>query len=184
MVRTMPSSTADALTLLQSFANTRSLATPDTLRAWLVRKGLLGDGVPVSEADHARAVIVRDAIRPLLLANEGAPLDPPTVVALNEVASQLPLRACFIPEGHGALEPAASGVNAALTRILATIVSAMADGTWARLKACPDQACQWVFYDESKNRSRVWCTMQACGNRNKVRAYKRRQRTAGSSLAT
>jgi predicted RNA-binding Zn ribbon-like protein len=180
MARATHLTAPDALALVQAYANTRSLAGPETLRAWLVRKGLLAEGEHVSSDDHARALVVRDAIRPLLQANEGEPLDPPTVAALNEMAAHLTLYTCFTPDGRGVLEPSASGVDATLTHILAAIVAAMADGTWARLKACHNPACQWVFYDESKNRSRLWCAMQACGNRNKVRAYKRRQRAAGA----
>lgn len=178
----------DALALLQSFVNTRrvyarrdTIATPDALRAWLLRKGLLDDAELVSDADHTRAVILRDALRALLRAHGGAPLDPSTVAALNAASSHLPLYACFTADGDSAFEPGASGVNGALTHILAIVVAAMADGMWARLKACHAETCQWVFYDESRNRSRLWCTMQTCGNRNKVRAYKRRQRTAGAA---
>jgi predicted RNA-binding Zn ribbon-like protein len=186
MARTTRLPATDALALLQSFVNTRRvyagrdvIATPAELRAWLVRKGLLPDEAPVSDADHARAIVLRDSIRTLLLARGGGALDHATIVALNTISEQLPLRACFTTEGNGTLAPTGSGVSAALTRILAGVVSAMADGSWARLKACHAETCQWVFYDESRNRSRVWCAMQACGNRSKVRAYKRRQRTAG-----
>ena len=176
------------LALLQSFVNTRrvyagrdTIATPEELHAWLVRKGLLTDGASVSDADHTRAVVLRDSIRALLAAHGGVALDPSTITALNNLSGQLPLHARFTSEGNGTLEPAGPGVSAALTRLLAAVVFAMADGTWARLKACHAETCQWVFYDESRNRSRVWCAMQACGNRSKVRAYKRRQRTAGTN---
>ena len=53
---------------------------------------------------------------------------------------------------------------------------AMADGTWPRLKACAAHNCEWAFYDTSKNRSRTWCNMAVCGNREKARAYRQRQR--------
>ena len=51
---------------------------------------------------------------------------------------------------------------------------AMAEGSWARLKACPADNCLWAFYDETKNRSGTWCSMSVCGNRTKARAYRRR----------
>ena len=43
--------------------------------------------------------------------------------------------------------------------ILAVIVDAVADETWFRLKRCPD--CQWVFYDRTRSRTKVWCDMLA-----------------------
>ena len=37
-------------------------------------------------------------------------------------------------------------------------------GVWNRLKVCPNDDCAWAFYDESRNRSRRWCSMNVCGN--------------------
>lgn len=34
-----------------------------------------------------------------------------------------------------------------------------------------DRGCGWLFFDMSRNRSRRWCDMKDCGNRNKVRRY-------------
>jgi predicted RNA-binding Zn ribbon-like protein len=51
----------------------------------------------------------------------------------------------------------------------------MAAGTWDRLKACRQETCRWAFYDNTKNRSGVWCTMEVCGNRAKARSYRERQ---------
>jgi predicted RNA-binding Zn ribbon-like protein len=50
----------------------------------------------------------------------------------------------------------------------------MLDGSWPRLKACAADNCQWAFYDHSRNHSRVWCSMDVCGNREKVRSYRER----------
>lgn len=38
-----------------------------------------------------------------------------------------------------------------------------------RLKSCA--GCRWLFLDESKNRSRRWCTMEECGTHEKMRRY-------------
>ena len=40
-----------------------------------------------------------------------------------------------------------------------------------RIKECEDKECGWMFLDESRNRSRRWCSMEDCGNRNKARRY-------------
>ncbi len=50
-----------------------------------------------------------------------------------------------------------------------------AQGAWPRLKACPADDCQWAFYDGSRNRSRTWCWMEECGNREKTRRYRSRK---------
>src|SRR5207237_71821 len=51
----------------------------------------------------------------------------------------------------------------------------LADGTWARIKACRNDRCQKAFYDTSKNRSGAWCSMAGCGSRLKARAYRHRR---------
>jgi hypothetical protein len=64
--------------------------------------------------------------------------------------------------------------------ILAAIVDAVNDETWFRLKRCPD--CQWIFYDRTRSRTKVWCDMLAgdsggrsCGTIAKVRRFRERQ---------
>ncbi len=47
-----------------------------------------------------------------------------------------------------------------------------------RVKACPGEGCGWIFVDQSRNRSRRWCDMQSCGNREKARRHYHRGRTA------
>ena len=76
----------------------------------------------------------------------------------------------------------ADGVDGALGRLLAIVAAAQADGTWERLKACPWDTCRWAFYDHSRNRSGVWCSMAVCGNRAKVQAFRARQERSRPSL--
>lgn len=38
-----------------------------------------------------------------------------------------------------------------------------------RLKRCPGLRCGWLFLDATKNASRVWCEMEVCGTRAKLR---------------
>lgn len=47
-------------------------------------------------------------------------------------------------------------------------------GPLDRLKECPSERCGWLFLDSSKNRSRTWCSMKACGNAAKVRRFRKR----------
>jgi predicted RNA-binding Zn ribbon-like protein len=77
-------------------------------------------------------------------------------------------------DGSAALDPEAAGVSGALGRLVAIVNDSIAQGTWSRLKACREPECEWAFYDHTKNRSGAWCTMQACGNRAKARAFRER----------
>jgi predicted RNA-binding Zn ribbon-like protein len=152
------------------------LHSPDALRDWLVEHRLAERGSSYRPADLKRAREVREALRGLMLANNGDPVDRDAVDALNAAAARAKVGAAF--EGHAAwrLEPAAGGVDRALGELLAIVFRSMSEGTWQRLKACHNPDCAYAFYDHSKNRSGRWCDMQSCGNRAKARAYRERKR--------
>ena len=44
-----------------------------------------------------------------------------------------------------------------------------------KVKMCEAETCAWLFLDESRNRSRRWCDMKVCGNREKARRYYQRE---------
>jgi len=75
----------------------------------------------------------------------------------------------------GVLEPPRRDVDGVLADLVGIVYTAMADGTWSRLKACRREVCNWLFYDRSRNRSAVWCQMAVCGNRTKTKAYRARR---------
>jgi len=44
----------------------------------------------------------------------------------------------------------------------------------ASVRICEAPDCAWLFLDQSRNRSRRWCDMKVCGNRQKARRHYRR----------
>jgi predicted RNA-binding Zn ribbon-like protein len=68
----------------------------------------------------------------------------------------------------------------AFLAIFASDLLRMADLTL--IKKCKNPACVLYFYDTTKNHARNWCSMQLCGNREKVAAYFRRKRQNRRSL--
>jgi len=56
-------------------------------------------------------------------------------------------------------------------------LSLLPQGRAARVRICAN--CRWLFLDESRNRSRVWCDMTVCGNRQKARRHYDRRRKRG-----
>jgi len=170
------------LALVQAFVNTReaergleALTAPGTLRRWLVERDILSGKENLREADVGRAREVREALRVLLVANNGRAVDPRAVQTLNRTAGRARLEIRFGADGGTLLEPVSDGADGALGRILAAVYAGMEQGTWQRLKVCRNEACRWAFYDRSKNRSGEWCSMAVCGNRKKIRTYRRRR---------
>jgi predicted RNA-binding Zn ribbon-like protein len=172
-----------ALARVQEFVNTNDveggadeLGDPETLRTWLAERELISPGEAVAESDLARAAEAREALRSLLFANNGEPLDGAAAEALNAASRNARLLVRFDEDGRSYLHPDASGVDGALGRLLSIVFSSMQEGTWDRLKACRSETCMWAYYDHSKNRSKAWCSMAVCGNRAKARTFRERHK--------
>jgi predicted RNA-binding Zn ribbon-like protein len=170
----------DPVRLVQAFINTNDregtdeLGDPGALRAWLEAAGL--EPGQVDAAALERAIRLREALRELVSANAGLPFDPGAIAIVNAAAERAGLHPVLTAPAAAALSPAAPGLDGALGRIVAAVHAGIADGTWARLKACERDTCRWAFYDHSRNRSGHWCSMSVCGSREKnKRAYRRRR---------
>jgi predicted RNA-binding Zn ribbon-like protein len=161
------------LRIVQRFVNTvdyehgrEVMHSPARLRALLVELGLLDAQAEVGENDLRRAQALREDLRALALANNGVRTD-------VELQTQLTVR---VAARHASLDPGRRDVDGALAELVGIVYTAVADGTWTRLKACRRDVCGWLFYDRSRNRSARWCQMAVCGNRTKTRAYRARRR--------
>jgi predicted RNA-binding Zn ribbon-like protein len=175
--------TTEGLEAVRQFVNTvhyeqghveEQLDSPAALKAFLSDHGL--GQVDVKPADLRRALEVREALRSVMGANNGEPLDHKPVELLNRTAARAKVVAAFDDNASWRIEPASNGVDKALGQVLATVFRAMSDGSWTRMKACGNPDCRWAFYDASKNHSGRWCEMASCGNRMKARAFRERAR--------
>jgi predicted RNA-binding Zn ribbon-like protein len=178
-----PAAPPAGLATIRSFINTGDLDTgeehlPDVgaLAAWLSEHDLATPGEAWTRADLGRTIRLREALRSLAAANAGEPPSTDAVAALERQRRRSRLGVVFGADGSAPIVPDASGIDAPLGRLLAIVATAMHDGTWPRLKACADPTCRWAFYDSSRSHRRAWCSMEVCGNRNKVRAYRQRRR--------
>ena len=168
-----------AVGLMQDFLNTTDIEsgtdlveTPPALATWLAGKGLLTAGARLSSAEHARVLDLRERLRDALEATTHGESFTTAFARLDEIAAGVPLRVRF---GTGArLEPAQRRAAPAIGPILATVYDALGDEAVDRLKVCRNDGCRWAFYDTSRNRSGVWCSMAICGNRQKGRVFRRR----------
>jgi len=173
------------ISLLVDFVNTRDLegetdaiAGPEELSAWIGERG--EDVGTLDEEDVARVQALRESLRSLLLTHNGGPGDPARLEPLREAAERSRYRTTFSSAGELEIAPARSDLTGFEARLLLAIERLQAQGAWARLKACTDDGCQWAFYDATRNRSRTWCSMEECGNREKTRRYRERRGTATS----
>lgn len=73
------------------------------------------------------------------------------------------------------LQPVKKDWDWALHEIAASFAKVISSEDKTRIKICENADCGWVFYDESKNKTRRWCG-PACGNLIKVREFRKRQK--------
>ncbi|MEV0718480.1 ABATE domain-containing protein [Asanoa sp. NPDC050611] len=139
----------------------------------------VADGDPDYARDAlARALETRDYLddlfRPLAA---GQSPDPAALIRLRDDAADALAHARLVSAGptfdwtwrddHTLARPLRPIVQAAV-RLLAT-------GPLDRIKGCG--GCRFLFHDESKNRSRRWCSMDDCGTTEKMRRYVAARRT-------
>ena len=157
----IPKAAPDALRHVQLFINSIDVHNEaEWLPEWLDDRGV--------GAEYERARELREALRALVLANNGVAPDPAALEVVNRALASL--SPALDPAGRLVLR----GGGDAIDEVVRTVADAILDGSWERLKACPN--CRWSFYDYSPNRSATWCSMQLCGNRKKTRDYRRRRR--------
>ncbi len=170
------------LVFVQGFVNTldveaerEDLSDREKLKSWLIFHGFIDPSVRVSEKDRELIISFREALRNLLLANNGESVEVDAVKQLNELAANVSIVAEFRDNFEADLRPAGRGIKRVIGGMILIVIKAMSDGSWRRLKACRDSECQWAFYDSSKNQSGRWCSMSVCGSRSKAREYRKRK---------
>lgn len=140
----------DFLNTLNVDEDTDALRKATSWRRWAAERHLTPDTL-----DDARAA--REALR----AAVGDPAAKPARLAV-------PVRIELAPAGPALATTGVVGAVLAAAARLAVL------GDWERLKICPADDCRWAFFDKSRNRSRTWCSMRVCGNREKARAWRER----------
>jgi predicted RNA-binding Zn ribbon-like protein len=167
--------------LLRSYADLarwgRSAGVLDAAEARALRRW--GDSHPVAAGRAlAAAAEIREAIAAIFQALVRGEVPPRDALARLELACHSASRARTLRAGDGgaawawrerSAEPERPAWAAALdaARVLTTTET-------ARVRQCADAECGWFFLDTSRNRTRRWCSMKACGNRNKARRFYRR----------
>ena len=183
MSRALNNAANSEIDLLVEFVNTHdleeetdSIAEPQPLSDWIA--GQTGEHVgDLDEEDVARVHALRESLRALLRTHNGEQVDERDLEPLRESAERSRFRTTFSSAGELEIAPARSDLTGFEARLLLAIERLQSQGAWPRLKACTDDGCQWAFYDATRNRSRTWCSMEECGNREKTRRYRARKGT-------
>jgi len=161
---------------LVAFAAQSNLVTAETeaqLRAAAQR------APTAAEATLASAKLLRDALRRIFmaLADRARPADADLDVLNANLAASL-THARVVPDETGDVYEwgwAGADLDAPLWPIVRSAADVLTSEQERPLvRECGASDCFWLFIDSTRNRSRQWCSMTSCGNREKARRHYQR----------
>lgn len=101
--------------------------------------------------------------------------------ALNAIMLKMPLCRLLEKDTHGyqlEMVPVKKDWNWIQAEIAASFAHVLAYHDPRRLKICANTYCRWIFYDESKSRTKLYCTPEKCANLWKARRYRARHKSS------
>ena len=163
------------------------------LVSWAVQAGATGEELARALAGESRRrpaaarTLVRRAraLREKLFAlfsaaAAGRHLPEPELQSLNPALGRALGRLRLSPTSGPALrwdwDQDPKALDSLLWPVLRSAADLLTSPGLSRVRECAATTCRWLFLDESRNRSRRWCDMTVCGNREKVRRHRRRVR--------
>ncbi|HEV8629669.1 MAG TPA: ABATE domain-containing protein [Thermoanaerobaculia bacterium] len=153
------------------------LRTPADLGRWLVAAGLAARPPAVTAAHLAQARELREALYRLALACvRRRPLAAGDRALLNRWAAEPPPAPQL---GRGGVSWIGAGVPALLAAVARDGVELFGGPLAPRIRGCAGTGCALLFLDTSRAGARRWCSMAGCGNRAKVKGFRRRLQSAG-----
>jgi predicted RNA-binding Zn ribbon-like protein len=121
------------------------------------------------------AIGLREAIYRIFSAlASGEPVADKDLALLNCALAEAPARERLAPADGGyawiarKTEVSAAGL---LAPVLWSAADLLTRAGRHRVRRCANDACLWLFIDESKAGTRRWCDMSSCGNRAKSRRH-------------
>ncbi|MDX2698490.1 CGNR zinc finger domain-containing protein [Streptomyces ipomoeae] len=162
------------------------LSTPDDLVKWVAESRLTPtpESFDVTDDDVAYTRRLRDALTRTFVSRvhgDGLPelgipaADPADLRVINEAAARPPLAPALREDGtRGWAAGAATGAQL-MSTVARDAVELLTGPHAARVRMCAGERCHLLYVDTSRPGRRRWCSMEHCGNRNKVRAHRARR---------
>ncbi|GAB2583624.1 CGNR zinc finger domain-containing protein [Kribbella endophytica] len=157
------------------------IPTPQRLVDWLTVSGLAVDSCTVVQLGLAREL--REAIHAAATAAATQDTLPAAAVqVINNYSAHGQAAAVLTPDGRRRWQlSSASSVEDALSVIAADAIGIISGERDGKLALCASPTCQAAFFDTSQSRTRKWCDMNTCGNRQKKARFNANRRTKSGS---
>src|SRR3954454_4401951 len=152
------------------------IPTPQRLVDWLAVNALAVESCTTAQLELAWEL--RESIHAAATAAAIQDALPASAVqVINDRSTRGRAAAILTPEGNRRWRlSSASPVEDALSVIAADAISIIAGERDGKLALCASPTCRAAFFDTSQSRTRRWCDMNTCGNREKKARFNANQR--------
>jgi predicted RNA-binding Zn ribbon-like protein len=170
------------------------LASYEDLLSWAVQAEQLTEAEAGSLREQAaadpdgaaevlsRARALREAVYRVFTARAlGEALPPEDLQLISQENARAAVNRVLTPSGVGTCNfefATGDALDRPLWPVAVSAVNLASSEAAERVKECGTENCNWLFLDTSKNRSRRWCDMKECGNREKARRHYERHRAS------
>ena len=167
-----------------------SLNNYNDLLNWLRTSAGMGEALPKGRerepnnrpAPLTEAVATREALFAIFKAvAAGSPLPDTDLARVQRALAAAPERRRIVPAKGGfawKVGKAQSSMPYLLAPVLWSAADLLVSDARHRVRLCANPECLWLFLDASRNATRLWCDMAACGNRAKARRHYLRSKEA------
>lgn len=154
------------------------LRNPKWLEHFKEKWNIKLQGMPDIESE-AELLQLRELLTDMLdSVKSGTGLSEEAVASLNKYLSMAAFTRRIIDTEEGyriANIPENQNWQWVASEIAASFMDLISNYEIGRIKHCENPECSWIFYDESKSRTRRWCG-DTCGSLMKVRRFRERKR--------
>jgi len=154
------------------------LQQPGWMGQFLTKWGLLVEQPPDTDV-LSTLVSLRTFLRSMIETLVDGTITEQDQAALNAIMLKLPLYRSLERDTHGyqlEMVPIKKDWDWVQAEIAASFAHVLAYHDPKRLKICANTYCLGIFYDESKSRTKLYCTPEKCANLWKARRYRARHK--------
>ncbi|WP_162068076.1 CGNR zinc finger domain-containing protein [Burkholderia sp. THE68] len=147
---------------------------------WLKAAGLFAQAPALSPQNERDLYALREAVWGAVSGSMHNALSDDAVSIVNR-AAKFPLATPQLNARDGSVSVVSEDPFAtALSLIARDAIDLVSGPLRHRVKACDQPDCRMLFVDTSPTGQRRWCSMQRCGSRAKVQAFKNRREQAAN----
>lgn len=109
----------------------------------------------------------------------GGPVSEKDLETLNPVLAEGPvIRRAIIQDGAVSVEgvPLRNDWRQIMAEVAASFLHTLTAGEPSRIRICDNPDCGWIFYDDTRNRTKKYCEDKTCGNLMKVRRFRAKKK--------